>query len=101
MKIITQKKGLKNYKKKTLKKRKTYKKLIKQYGSYGSGEPKVKKNKVIKKLNCSPKPKNELNSFIDTEFKWDQDENKKYYVLCKINSKQSLIKTNADKQYQS
>jgi len=33
--------------------------------------------------------KNELNSFIDTEFKWDQDENKKYYVLCKIKNLKS------------
>jgi len=59
MKIITQKKGLKNYKKKTIKKRKTNRK-IKQYGS---GEPKLKKKYELKKINCSPKPKNELNSF--------------------------------------
>ena len=28
--------------------------------------------------------KMELNSFITTDFKWEQDDNKKYYVLCKI-----------------
>ena len=60
MKIITQKKGLKNYKKKTIKKRKTNKKIINQYGS---AAPKFKKNNNLKKLNCSPKPKNELNNF--------------------------------------
>lgn len=33
--------------------------------------------------------KNELRSLIDTEFKWDQDENKKQYLLCKIKNLKS------------
>jgi hypothetical protein len=60
MKIITKKKGLKNYKKKTIKKRKTNKRTMNQYGS---GVAMIKKKYNLKKLNCSPKPKNELNSF--------------------------------------
>jgi len=43
--------------------------------------------------------KNELNGFIDTEFKWDQDENKKYYVLCKIKNLKSDLYFNCMGDY--